>query len=401
MGSVQSSTKSKRGLGNKAQERTVQDGLRALELASNDISIKTSCYSVQVRVTTEHYFRLVHESWEQLRAAQFKASQRFSLAEWLHIHALMLFGRIQQVNPRDYGDTNNINIDPDTQVFSPIWTVLSAIGIVHDTDLCIRYIPDARVPSPESSQGYTPKDLSHILDGTLYDWNRSWIRVTEARLERERRHLNTSALPSSTEEELLEAIATKSQQLGQRSNIQSRTMLEEELAVLIQRLRDSKDHTMRPAPRDVLESVGSNESEFDLAISDSVAGSPETGNTSAATHCDCFVHYDPQIWQQYHDFVMALVSSGAAQFLPFPSHSEGTMAWLLPVSQNSSSIHIRLPHVKANPRDLTLAVLLRAVDLPVSIASSWHAEAEGTMDTGQLLENFVQTGMGSKPSKAR
>lgn len=390
MGSGQSKTQAK---GNKTQERSIQDGLRALDTASSELCITAACYNVQVRVTSEHYFRLVHEAWEQLRATQFKASQQFSLAEWLHVHALMLFGRIQQVNPHDYGEANHINVDPDTQVFSPIWTALSAIGIVHDTDLCIRYIPDARVPSAQSSSSYTPKDLAHILDGTLYDWNRSWIRVAEARYERDRRHVNTSALPPSSEEELLDAIATKSRQIGQETDSSNRSVLEQEVAGLIQRLRDSKDHTMQPAPRDVLESAHSDGSEFDLSISEGAGGSPQTGYTSLATHCDCFVHYDPQIWQQYHDFIMALISSRAAQFMPFPSHSEGNIAWLLPVTQKSRSVSLRLPHAKVSRRDMALAVLLRTVDLPVSIASSWHAEAEGPVDVGKLLENFVQTGM--------
>ena len=236
-----------------------------------------------ILISSEHYFRLAHEAYQQLQAVHFRASLEFSLAEWLHIHALLLYGRIQAVQQAagslrtEHDITNQLNqidLTGEVPVFGPIATALGAIGIVEDRGSGVVYIPDAIFPSQPSNSfdtsfGSDPLtelsslEIRQILDGTLYDWQRSWHRVLEARTERARQEVGRGMTRSSSE--LISAIRETTQSISQMrcgqmsplldeestsedSSLETRTSdlmsFENQLTALIEEARNARDYTI-------------------------------------------------------------------------------------------------------------------------------------------------------------
>lgn len=230
-----------------------------------EIPVCDSLIQRKILISSEHYFRVALESYEHLRAVHYRASQNFTLAEWLHIHALLLYGRIQQVqlNLESKGNItqhNKIDLSGDIKVFSPIATILAAIGGVEDHDNGVLYIPDAFFPErPSSDAAYSAAEMQQILNGTLYDWQRSWGRVLEARFERDSRDDKYKMTRSASD--LMAAIRDTAnsiesirqrQQVIEEENEETEDYIiklatkERNLSQLFDEARNAKDYTLRP-----------------------------------------------------------------------------------------------------------------------------------------------------------
>lgn len=238
----------------------------------------------RILIASDHYFRLVLESYEHLKAAHYRASQEFSLAEWLHVHALLLYGKIQSVQNSmklgNFGQHNQIDLNGDVLVFDPIATALNAIMAVEDPEVGLVYIPDANFPKANKDTMESALELQQILNGTLYDWQRSWTRVAEARIDRETRETRFATARSSSQ--LISAIQQATEKVGKARregkamasvpdlteddideqskdsdssfNIDisgaesgsSSLSVEEQLHILFEEARNAKDYTIRP-----------------------------------------------------------------------------------------------------------------------------------------------------------
>lgn len=250
------------------EESEVKIPEKQLELIKTFFKDIPDCESLAQRkilISSEHYFRVALESYEHLRAVHYRASQNFTLAEWLHIHALLLYGRIQQVqlglnSKGSITQHNKIDLSGDIKVFSPIASILAAIGGVEDRDNGVLYIPDAVYPErPSSEAAYSAAEMQQILNGTLYDWQRSWGRVLEARFERDSRDVKFKMTRSASDlmtairdiADSIDKIRQRQQTIEEGSECNEEYIIklaskERNLSLLFEEARNAKDYTLRP-----------------------------------------------------------------------------------------------------------------------------------------------------------
>lgn len=250
--------------------RLDSSGLVLKRFAAN-LSATSDLVTEHILISSEQYFRLVREAYGQLQAVHYRASLNFSLAEWLHIHALLLYGRVQAIRQEIApGGTKNeqlnlIDLSGDIEVFSPIATILQAIGLVKDEEGGVLYVPDAVFPTqrPFSSDPLlelSSIEIKQILDGTLYDWQRSWSRVLEARSRRDNQLLGVQMTRSSSE--LVDAIRETTKSISQMRKMQQLDYAyttasgdiekcEARLTSLIEEARNAKDYTIHEPSDDV------------------------------------------------------------------------------------------------------------------------------------------------------
>jgi hypothetical protein len=142
----------------------------------------------------------------------------FSLSEWIHIHALILYARVFDCELAASGITLplppqfRIELPHHLSVLEPLAVVLESIGIVEDRAKGVRYIPVAKPrvfgeeeqvrQEGQGKQGdydtkanivynninekkpYVrpdPEDVTEFLEWTQYPWTQSWIKVEQAR----------------------------------------------------------------------------------------------------------------------------------------------------------------------------------------------------------------------------
>lgn len=153
---------------------------------------------VYASVRNEGFLNAVEAAYMILLESRPRIRYMFSLAEWCHIHILMLYSRVFDCElkaaniepPKDF----RIQLPDDLQVLEPLAVALASIGIVEDASMGVIYVPVAKKPMykkaqqsgpPEPSyQAPDPEDVTEFLEWTQYDWNSSWIKVEQARESR-------------------------------------------------------------------------------------------------------------------------------------------------------------------------------------------------------------------------
>jgi hypothetical protein len=170
-------------------------------LASNDsrsvvvlrelgISLANKKEDVYVSIRNEGFLSAVEEAYMMILILRPRIRYMLSLAEWCHIHALMLYARVfdcelaaaKIVQPDEF----RIQLPATLQVLEPLGVVLESIGIVEDASMGVRYVPVAKPlhKKPDQHQRYEPPDpddVTEFLEWTQYNWNSSWIKVEQAR----------------------------------------------------------------------------------------------------------------------------------------------------------------------------------------------------------------------------
>ena len=154
-----------------------------------DCGLKTKMKEIHATINNEGYKALVSKAYAKLLEVRPRLRFLLSLAEWLHVHMLLVYTRIFEcelhfhriVLPREF----QIAIPDNIVIFEPIGAVISSIGIVEDVDLGVTYIPVAR--SYRGDDSYNPHDkddVTEFSEWTQYDWNSPWDQVETKRLER-------------------------------------------------------------------------------------------------------------------------------------------------------------------------------------------------------------------------
>ena len=152
---------------------------RALHLSSDKETIYSS-------VKCDAYLKAAELAYQKLLDVRPRLSFLFSLAEWRHVHALLLYARVWDCElsaarlrrPTEF----RIKVPKTIKVLAPLAAVLRSIGIVEDDGLGAIYIPVARKLKP----GYRyrqpdPEDVTEFLEWTQYDWKGSWALVEAER----------------------------------------------------------------------------------------------------------------------------------------------------------------------------------------------------------------------------
>ena len=137
-------------------------------------------------VKCDAYLKAAELAYQKLLEVRPRLSFLFSLAEWRHIHALLLYARVWDCElaaaklrrPTEF----RIQVPKNIKILAPLAAVLRSIGIVEDDALGAMYIPVAR--KLQSNQKYRqpdPEDVTEFLEWTQYDWKGSWALVEAER----------------------------------------------------------------------------------------------------------------------------------------------------------------------------------------------------------------------------
>lgn len=160
------------------------EGTKILENAG--LSISGRIEEVPSDLRTEDYFHSVQIAYQELLHVKPEIQDILSFPEWKHIHALLFYHRVQDVEFKVTGikqpARTRTPVPYDTKVFQPLWAVLAEIGVVLDPELSVKYFPIARMPQTQDLSD--PEDIDHVLDCTMYPWDDSWLEAREARAER-------------------------------------------------------------------------------------------------------------------------------------------------------------------------------------------------------------------------
>jgi len=379
------------------------EGNKVLE--SYGLSISGRKERVLSTVKTEHYFRFVELSWSRLVDAKPDITKRFSLAEWRHAHALMLYGRIEQVTFDAVGTKpaapTRIPLPRNLRVFQPIWSVLASIGTVEDDELGVIYIPQAVLPKSQDLQSI--EDIEGLLSCCLYDWSASWEEVETKRSLRDNAEPRVGIDVHDSDDESAElstdarhALILKIQNLRKEHGLLSKKVklvkgsstsqaevdrdnqrilaLERELSETFEAARADKKERIRPKFN-----VSSTLSCYSVTDDEIVASPGAYG---------AWLHWDPKLWIEYEQIVEQL--SLVAMFsLSMPNETVGTYSWLLPVESKNSDVFAKLPKKSIATPVWILALLIQTSTLPLSRRSTWYIETDSLANVGGLALRYI------------
>ena len=184
-------------------------------------------------INNEGFLEAVETAYLLLLELRPRLRYLFSLSEWIHVHALMLYCRVFDCELAALGITAagsphfRIELPQDLLMLEPLAAVLESIGIVEDVSKGVRYIPVAkprifgeeqdskqRPPGHEWQRRHgqewpedveigrrddiastsnrqkpylrpDPEDVTEFLEWTQYPWHTSWIKVEQAREARQ------------------------------------------------------------------------------------------------------------------------------------------------------------------------------------------------------------------------
>lgn len=411
-------------------------------LSGYNLSVSGRMERVLSPFKTEHFFHFVSDSWNQFLRLKPHITERFSLPEFRHMSALMLFNRIEAVKFDALGvkqpANTRIPLPRDTRVFQPIWSVLANVGIVEDTDLRVTYIPDGIVPKSEHLDDVD--DIENLLSCTLYDWESSWNEVQAARNARadyKRRTgieetADTNEAPMAvSREELMERIS----QMRATLRIAKEREASDEYQLVNGYLRKVKAPTPNPSSRpaspeqtkgkgkttseddtpgfepqkywtsasasDKLEQLMSDakklksqiiQPKFDTAQKiESYKISDGTISTDPG-HLGKWMRWDPQLFIDYENMVLELQPM-ALFSLSMPNESKGTYAWILPVEKrqdDDSSVSARMPRASIPTVTWVLSLLLQSSTLPYYRRSTWYTETDRCQNLLGLRVRYIR-----------
>jgi hypothetical protein len=401
------------------------EGSKVLE--SYGLSVSGRKERVLSLFKTDKFFHLVEDCWAQLVDAKPMITERYSLAEFRHASALMLYQRIEQVKFDALGvkpsAPTRIPLPKNTRVFIPIWSALANIGTVNDDDLRVTYIPDAALPKSKDLDD--PDDALNLVACTLYDWSWSWEQVKQARKGRDDYDERIGATPtvqsnetSRSPQDYIQAIAAKRRAWNNSRRMESSgsyriiegrlyrlppppadagadwkpsdeeitsggpvsdsaESLHREMNELIRQARSVKEQAIRPR----------------LDRSYDISGYQLSDGTIDATAgaYGAWLHWDPQLWLEYEQIV-EILSQVAMFSLSMPAETEGTYAWLIPVEsrEDQADVFCKLPKASIPPVTWILAMLLQSSTLPLPRRSTWYVETDRLANIVGLRARYIR-----------
>eukprot|EP00980_Cylindrotheca_fusiformis_P018226 scaffold5912_cov101-Cylindrotheca_fusiformis.AAC.2 len=157
-----------------------------LQKSAVQVSLKQE--KIHCSIRNEGFLMAVDLAYDILARHRPRFEFLLSLAEWRHVHVLMLYARVFNCElaaakidqPKDF----NIYLPDDVRVLEPLGVVLGSIGIVEDKDNGVTYIPVAKPIRNKAYAPHDPNDVTTFMEWSQYKWNASWA---QAELEREER----------------------------------------------------------------------------------------------------------------------------------------------------------------------------------------------------------------------
>jgi hypothetical protein len=399
-------------------------GNKVLEAAGLGISGRIEeVFSVP---NSEKFFQFIDQCYDQLCAAKAELKFVLSRAEWRHIHALFFYGRLQNVEFEQTGKKQpaptRIPLPYDVRVFQPIWAILADVGVVHDPDLHVRYIPVARMPRTEDQSD--AEDISELIECLQYHWVYSW---DEAQKDRQIR-INAAASTGHHEAEwkpppkqytLTEFKKLKRNAVKVLSDLKILTkhdfsstdapdleMFEEATTGFSYTDSDSKTWAVTSQAeaeqsfKAIFEIVNRAKSErLDVTYP-----APESDEIQFTLNDERlpndpgsygkWLGWDPQLWLSYRRFVD--ISSPVSLWSPsFPREVTGSYMWLLPVEHDASGIFCRMPkNTIPNPVWL-LALILDMSTLHSSRTHTFYVYSDRAMSVWSMTNQYIKAAIQS------
>jgi hypothetical protein len=413
-------------------------------LANYGLSVSGRKERVLSPFKADKFFHFVEQSWHQLVMLKPHLTERFSYAEFRHASALQLYQRIESVKFDVLGTKPaapvRIPLPRNTRVFQPLWSILANIGYVDDEELRVIYVPDAVLP--ESEDLTTPNDIEGLLACTLYDWSTSWEKVLEARESRKSLQPRDGYTPIT--------VTNESSSIRDRETIM-KDIADQRRAVINARDNAASgkyrliDGYLYKLPSKQSSPKGKDKEDSDSAsstgsVDDTVSDSdllkgkkfwgPETAerqlkklydearrkkeeaitprfdlsykiesyvvsdgtSTSDAGAYGARLHWDPQLWLEYEQFV-EIVTPMALFSLSMPAESSGTYAWVLPVEKrdgDDSNVSARLPKASIAPVTWILSLLLQSSTLPFDRRSTFYVETDRLQNVLGLRQRYIR-----------
>jgi len=131
---------------------------------------------------------------------------------------------------------------------------------------------------------------------------------------------------------------------------------------------------------------------FDTAYSISAYTVYDEVVTSSPGAYGAWVHWDPQLWLEYEQFV-EIVTPMALFSLSMPSESTGTYAWVLPVEKredDDANVSARLPKASIPPVTWILSLLLQSSTLPYDQRSTFYVETDRLSNVLGLRQRYIR-----------
>ena len=288
---------------------------------------------VHATVCCETYKKVVSLAYGKLSTVRPRIQYMMSEAEWIHVHALLLFSRLFECElhyhkitlPEEF----QIEIPQDLLVLEPIACVLASLGIVNDDQNGVTYVPVAKPYNGESHYTpHNPEDVTEFLEWTVkgnlgYDWNASWEEVERGRDARKKLALENGI-------KLPEIDSQRDEELEQK-------LLDWNLLAL-----------------------------------------------------EKWLGYDDELWFCYHQATHVLAR--VAEFTPNPRDLKtGSYAWLLPREESDEGEYfVRAPRPSLTADTWMIALIFDLCALPQKRTSTWYVESKVMKNIESVTEAFLE-----------
>ncbi|CAJ1946557.1 unnamed protein product [Cylindrotheca closterium] len=151
-------------------------------------NLSTNHRKIHSSIRNERFLMATDLAYDRIVKENHRLELLFSIAEWRHVHALMLYARIFQCElsaenifqPKEF----SIYVPDNLHIFEPLGVVLASIGVVEEKEGGLSYIPVAKPLHGGNYKPHDPSDVTVFMEWSQYKWNDSW---TQAKVERTRR----------------------------------------------------------------------------------------------------------------------------------------------------------------------------------------------------------------------
>lgn len=413
------------------------EGAKVLEQAG--LSISGRVEDVPADLRTEGYFHCVQIAYQELIHVKSELQDVLSFEEWRHIHALLIYHRLQEVYFKVQGikqpARTRTPVPYDTRVFQPIWALLSEIGVVLDPELAVRYYPVAKMPTTEHQE--TEEEITEILDCVQYPWHESWVDARAARTTRLARMEQDAFQPETIAFTAVEDYSKEDWDNLRRRCIKGISSLKKLEAIWVPDDPDNPDPTagtftpVGPDPLFTVNTAGNairthileeltpafigRDLTFDSDVPTTVPFTDLRGlkdmrdelirvakdakerkitfkprhHTPAARTFDlgtveyqgqsgaygAWLGSDGQLWTDYHTFCD--IASPVCLFsISFPKEMMGTYAWLIRREEDESGFFVKMPKRSIGTVVWMTGLLFDMGNLPTRRTITWYAETD-------------------------
>lgn len=163
-------------------------------LQQTGVNLSTKHKKIYSSVRNERFLMATDLAYYRIVRENHRLELLFSIAEWRHVHVLMLYARVFRCEllaesidqPKEF----SIYLPDNLQILEPLGVVLASIGVVEDREGGVSYIPVAKPLKGREYKPHDPSDVTMFMEWSQYKWNASW---TQVKVERKRRKNNAQS----------------------------------------------------------------------------------------------------------------------------------------------------------------------------------------------------------------